>query len=137
MELVKYLAIKFAEDNIDWRQWPEGVEASQSSCEVTLEGWKTGETYERWNGEQVEYDLGWEVDGEFKNQGEYGDYETVDRDEFFAFMEANPTYVADTKAKRQETWDRIHPFISVNEESDEGQTLLLHRTTTDKEYWKR
>lgn len=107
MELVKYLALKFDEEGIDWTQWPEGVEASQSNYEVILEGWKTGETYERWIGEQVEYDLAWEVDGEFKNQGEYGDYESVGRDEFFTFMENNPTYVADTKAKRQEVLGKV------------------------------
>lgn len=107
MELVKYLALKFESEGVDWKQWPENVEASQSNYEVTLEGWKTGETYECRNGELIEYDLGWEIDGEFKDQGEYGDYETISRDEFFEFMEKNPSYVVDTKAKRQEVLGRI------------------------------
>ena len=126
MELVKYLALKFAEDKIDWRQWPEDVEASQSSYEVTLEGWKTGETYTNWQGQEVEYDLAWEVDGEFKNQGEYGDYETVDRDEFFAFMEANPTYVADTKAKRQAVLSKIAELNQIAYDAVEQAMALSH-----------
>jgi hypothetical protein len=117
MELVKYLALKFAEDNIDWRQWPEDAEATQSSWEVLIEDWTI-------DGE--EYCVGWEVDGEFKNQGEYGDYETVDRDEFFAFMEANPTYVEDTKAKRQAVLSKIAELNQTAYDAVEQAMALSH-----------
>lgn len=126
MELVKYLALKFAEDGIDWRQWPEDVEASQSSYEVTLEGWKTGETYNTWQGDTRYYDLGWETDGEFKNQGEYGDYESVSRDDFFEFMEANPTYVEDIKEARQNAVKRIAELNEVAYNAVEEAIKLSH-----------
>lgn len=126
MELVKYLALKFAEENIDWRQWPEGAEATECGYEVTIEGWKTGESYENWHGEKVEYDLGWETDGEFKNQGEYGDHETIDRDEFFAFMEANPTYVADIKATRESVVKRIAELNDIAYKAVEEAINLSH-----------
>lgn len=98
MELVKYLAIKFEEDGIDWTQWPEDVEATQGSWEVLLEGWTI---------EGQDYCVGWDIDGEFKDQGEYGEYDTVTREEFFKFMEDNPHYVSDIKAKRQEVLARV------------------------------
>lgn len=98
MELVKYLALKFAEDGIDWKQWPEDVEAVQGSFEVVLEGWTL---------EGQDYCVGWEVDGEFKDRGEWGEYETVSRKEFFKFMEDNPNYANEIKAKRQEVLVRV------------------------------
>lgn len=124
--LVKYLAVKFAEENIDWRQWPEGVEASQNGYEVILEGWKTGETWERYNGEIVDHYHGWECDGEFKNEGEYGDYETVSRAEFFRFMEANPTYVADIKAAREIAVKRIAELNAVAYEAVAEAIKISH-----------
>jgi hypothetical protein len=108
MELVKYLALQFDAEGIDYNLWPEDAVARQvNDHEVVIEGWKTGETYTYSNGRVVEYEVSFEPNGEFKIQGEYGDFESVDRDEFFAFMEANPTYVADTKAKRQEVLQLI------------------------------
>lgn len=108
MELVKYLALQFDAEGIDWKLWPEDAVANQvNDYEVIIEGWKTGETYTYYDGRVVDYQVSFDLDGEFKHQGEYGDFESVDRDKFFAFMETNPTYVADTKAKRQEVLGKI------------------------------
>ena len=93
LKLAKFLAIKFAEEKIDWKQWPEDVVAEQSNYEVSLEGWKRPD--ERW-------DVGFECDGEFPYLEEWDDNNSITQEEFFSFMEANPTYVQDIQVKRQE-----------------------------------
>lgn len=88
LKLAKFLAIKFAEENIDWKQWPEHVEAEQSNWEVTLYDWGGVD--------------GFEVDGEFPYLEDWESDRTLTQEEFFSFMESNPTYVQDIKGKRQE-----------------------------------
>jgi hypothetical protein len=126
MELVKYLALKFAEENIDWRQWPEAVEASQDNCEVHFEGWKTGQTWERWNGEQVALDLGFDCDGVFKYLEEYDEGQTCTRDDYEKFITENPTYVADIKAKRENAVKRIAELNEVAFNAVQEAITLSH-----------
>lgn len=104
-QLIKWLAIKFDEEGVDYTLWPEDATAEQSNWEVTIDGWKV--PYTNWKGEETTTDLGFECEGAFKNLEEYDDGLTATREEFFAFMEKNPTYVADVKNKRQEVVARI------------------------------
>lgn len=105
LQLIKWLAIKFDENGVDYTQWPEGAVANQSNWEVTIDDWKV--PYVNWKGEETTTDLGWECEGDFKNLEEYDEGESCTREEFFAFMEKNPTYVADVKAARQDAVKRI------------------------------
>lgn len=105
VQLIKWLAIKFDEEGIDYTLWPEDAQATQGNCEVEVEGWSV--PYTNWRGEHTTTNLGFECEGEFKNLEEYDDGLTATREEFFAFMEKNPTYVADVKAQRQEVVARI------------------------------
>ena len=99
MELVKWLALKFDEDGIDWTQWPKGVTAEQNNCEVLFEGWEVPST--TWKGEPCMDNLGWECDGDFKYIEEYGNGQSCERSEFEDFITKNPTFVQDVKAERE------------------------------------
>uniref|UniRef100_A0AAU6VYC7 Uncharacterized protein n=2 Tax=unclassified bacterial viruses TaxID=12333 RepID=A0AAU6VYC7_9VIRU len=107
MEMVKFLAVKFAEENIDWTQWPEDVTATQDNYEVHLDGWKTGQTYTYGNGTVHEYCVGFDCEGAFKNLEEYDEGETCTRQEYADFINENPSYVSDIKAARETALKRI------------------------------
>lgn len=92
MNLVQWLAVKFEEEKIDYTQWPEDAEtAEQNNYEVEIDGW----------------DVCLECEGDFKYQDEYEDSETATRDEFFSFIENNPTYGKDILDKRKDVIGRI------------------------------
>lgn len=105
LQLIKWLAVKFDENGIDYTQWPEDAVANQSNYEVTIDDWKV--PYVDWKGEETTGDLGWDCEDDFKYIEEYDEGESCTREEFFAFMEKNPTYVADVKAARQDAVKRI------------------------------
>ena len=94
---VKYLAVKLAEHNNG--VWPEGCdEVEQSNYEIEFEG--SSVPQKNWRGEDVMESLGWECEGDFKYIEEYDNGESCTREEYEAFIAANPTYVADALAAR-------------------------------------
>lgn len=105
VQLIKWLAVEFDKNGVDYTQWPEDAVATQGNYEVEIEGWTV--PYVNWKGEETTINLGFECEGAFKNLEEYDDGESCTREEFFAFMEKNPTYVTDVKAARQDAVKRI------------------------------
>lgn len=106
LQLIKWLAVKFDEQGIDHTQWPEdATDVSQGNYEVVIEGWRV--PYVNWRGEESLHDMGFDCDGDFKYIEEYDNDQTCTREEFFTFMENNPTYVAEIKAARQDAVKRI------------------------------
>lgn len=113
LKIAQFLVLKFKEDGIDFKtEWPEDAdEVRQSSYEVSIEGW----------------DIGYEVDGEFKNNGEYGDDNYLSREDFFAWAEANPTFAEDIEYLRRKAvaeisrlnkvaYDAVEAAIALSEE---------------------
>lgn len=92
MNLVQWLAVKFEEENIDYTQWPEDTDAEQNNYEVEIEGW--------------DVDLLC-CEGDFKYQGEYDDSESCTREDFFDFIEKNPTFGKGILDKRKTSIGRI------------------------------
>ena len=103
MNIVQWLAVQFEEKQIDYTQWPEDAEiVNQDNYEVTIEGWVGPFGYKG-----RETDMNFSCEGDFKYQDEYEDSETATREEFFAFVEANPTYAKDILVKRKGSIGRI------------------------------
>ena len=91
-DFVKYLAVKLAEHNNG--VWPEGCdEVEQSNYEIVFEG--SSVLQKNWRGEMVEEALGWDCEGDFKYIEGYDNGESCTREEYEAFVAANPTYVVD------------------------------------------
>ena len=103
MNIVQWLAVEFEDKKIDYTQWPEDAEdISQDNYEVTIEGWEGPFGYK---GRIADFSLSCE--GDFKYQDEYEDAETATREEFFTFIEENPTYAKDILDKRKTVIGRI------------------------------
>lgn len=103
MNIVQWLTVEFEERKIDFTLWPEYAEIiSQGNYEVTIEGWEGSFGYK---GRIADFSLSCE--GDFKYQDEYEDAETATREEFFAFIEENPTYAKDILDKRRASIGRI------------------------------
>jgi hypothetical protein len=106
VQLIKWLAVKFDEDGINYNEWPEdATDVTQSNYEVEIEGWRV--PYVNWRGEQSSRNMSFDCEDDFKYIEEYDEGESCTRAEFFTFMEANPTYVSDVKGKRQDAVKRI------------------------------
>lgn len=114
LKIAQFLALKFKEDGTDFKtDWPEDAdEVRQSSYEVSIEGWE---------------EVGYEVDGEFKRQGEYDDNNYLSREDFFAWAEANPTFAEDIEQLRRKAvaeisrlnkvaYDAVEAAIALSEE---------------------
>lgn len=91
MNLVQWLAVKFEEEKIDYTQWPEDSDAEQNNYEVEIDGW----------------DVELCCEGDFKYQDEYDDSESCTREDFFDFIEKNPTFGKDILSKRKDVIGRI------------------------------
>lgn len=103
MELVQWLAVQFEEQGIDFNQWPEDAEnVEQSNYEVEIDSWEVKSK----RSERM-VSLSFDCEGDFKHIGEYEDNNTCTREEFFEFIEANPTYAKDLLEKRKSVVGRI------------------------------
>lgn len=108
MKLVELLVLEFANGELKGLNpvdWPEDVVASQSYGEVQFEGWEY--LYKAQSGAGWMTTVSFDVDGRLKYVGEYDDSEEVSRDEYFAFVEENPNFVADLEGKRKANVGRI------------------------------
>lgn len=103
MNLVQWLAVKFEEEKIDYTQWPEDAEeVTQDNSEVTIDGW---EVKSRYSERMVDFSL--DCEGDFKYLEEYDGAESCTREEFFTFIETNPTFAKDLLQKRKDVVGRI------------------------------
>lgn len=103
MNLVQWLAVKFEEEKIDYTQWPgDAEEVTQDNSEVTINGWEGPYGYK---GRIC--DLGWDCSGEFKHIEEWDAGESCTREEFFTFIESEPTFAKDLLQKRKDVIGRI------------------------------
>lgn len=113
LKIAQFLALKFKEDGIDFKtEWPEDAdEVRQSSYEVSIEGW----------------DLGYEVDGEFKRGGYDDDDNYLSREAFFAWAEANPTFVSDIEETRRSAVAEISRLNKVAYDAVEAAIALSEK----------
>lgn len=103
MNLVQWLAVTFEEKKIDFTQWPEDAEhVTQDNYEVTIDGWEGPYGYQ---GRVCDFSV--TCEGDFKYIEEYDDGESCTREEFFAFVEAHPTFAKDLLQKRKGVIGRI------------------------------
>lgn len=125
MELVKYLALKFAEEGLTIADWPEDTDdAEQTNYEVNIEGWSV--PYINWKGEQSTCSKGWECEGEFKYVEEYENGQTCSREELAEFLEANPSYAADVLIARKDAIARIAELNQVAYDAVKEAIKLSH-----------
>lgn len=128
MTLVELLVLKFADPECqhDYNDWPEDVVARhENNSEVVFEGWKYEYT-NSYGGGTYQYNVGLEVDGELPYLEEYDEGEEVTREEFFAFIEANPNFVADIEAKRKTNMARIAELNKIAYEAVDEAIKLSH-----------
>lgn len=139
MKLVELLALEFAKGGAlsdhDHNDWPEDVVASHSYSEVSFDNWeylyKSSYSNDEWM-TTVSFD----VDGKLKHREEY-DAEEVTRDEYFAFIEANPTFLADLEAKRKVNIGRIAELNKIAYDAvDEAIKLSRDEAISDCKYAK-
>jgi hypothetical protein len=122
MELVQWLAVKFEQEKIDYNAWPEDAhEAVQDNYEVTIEGWEGPFDYK---GRVCDFSI--ECEGDFKHIEEWDSGETCSREDFFTFIEANPTYAKDLIAKRKDVIGRIAELNKVAYDAVEEAIKLSH-----------
>lgn len=128
MELVELLVLEFANGELsehDHNDWPEDVVAEHSWGEVNFEGW-TYLNRHQYSGATWETTVCFDADGKLKALGEYDGSEEVTREEYFAFLEANPTFVADTEAKRRVNIGRIAELNKIAYEAVDEAIKLSH-----------
>ncbi|QNR53926.1 hypothetical protein phiK7A1_138 [Pseudomonas phage phiK7A1] len=125
MELVNYLALKFAEEGLTIADWPEDADgASQDNYEVSIEGWRV--PYTRYNGEISTTNKGWECEGDFKYIEEYDEGQTCSREELADFLEANPNYAADVLVARKDAVARIAELNTIAYDAVKEAIQLSH-----------
>lgn len=130
MKLVELLVIEFAKGGAladhDPNDWPEDVVARHSYSEVEFDGWQYLYT-SRYSGcSSWMTDVSFDADGKLKHKDEDDDSEEVTRDEYFAFVEANPNFVSDLEAKRKENIGRIAELNKIAYEAVDEAIKLSH-----------
>lgn len=131
MQLVELLVLEFANGGalahhnpIDW---PEDVVASHSGSEVEFDGWEYLYTSVYSNNSWMT-NVSFDADGKLKYKEEYDDSEEVTRDEYFAFVEANPNFVAELEAKRKVNIGRIAFLNKVAYDAVDEAIKLSHES---------
>lgn len=128
MTLVELLVLKFADPECqhDYNDWPEDVVASREyNSEVTFEGWEYTYKSSHGNGEW-ESTVSFDVDGELPYKEDYESGDEVTREEFFAFIEANPNFVVEIEAKRKTNMARIAELNKIAYDAVDEAIKLSH-----------
>lgn len=128
MQLVELLVLEFANGELSKfnpNEWPEDVVASHSGSEVEFDGWEYRYTSEYSNNSWMT-NVSFDVDGKLKYKEEYDDSEEVTRDEYFAFVEANPNFVADMEEKRKTNIGRIAELNKIAYDAVDEAIKLSH-----------
>ena len=129
MQLVELLVLEFAKGGAlaehNPKDWPEDVVASHSGCEVEFDGWEYRYT-SAYSGDSWMTNVSFDVDGKLKYAEEYDDRDEVTRDEYFAFVEANPNFVSDLEEKRKTNIGRIAELNKIAYDAVDEAIKLSH-----------
>lgn len=128
MKLVELLVLEFAKGGAlaehNPNDWPEDVVAYHSHSDVEFEGWEY--LYTSSYGSSWTINVSFETDGKLKSVDEYDDCEEVTREEYFAFVEANPNFVAELEAKRKTNVGRIAELNKIAYDAVDEAIKLSH-----------
>lgn len=129
MKLVELLVLEFAKGGAlaehNPNDWPEDVVARHSYSEVEFDGWEYLYT-SSYGGNSWMTNVSFDPDGKLKSVEEYEEGDSVTREEYFAFVEANPNFVADLEEKRKTNVGRIAELNKIAYDAVDEAIKLSH-----------
>lgn len=127
MKLIELLVEEFANPDIQVKaeDWPEGVVAEHCYSSIEFDGWKYNYT-SRYGGQSWITSFEIDVDGRMKSVDEWQDGEKVTREEYFAFVEANPNFLTDLAERRRKNVGRIAELNKIAYDAVDEAIKLSH-----------
>lgn len=125
MKLVELLAEEFASNNhqVKVEDWPEGVVAEHCGSSIEFDGWRYLHEGRYGSGSWMT-DFEIDVDGRLKY--DEWDAESVTREEYFAFVEANPNFVKELQERRRKNVGRIAELNKIAYDAVDEAIKLSH-----------
>lgn len=128
MKLVELLVEEFATGNhsVNVEDWPEDVVAEHSGSTIEFDGWTYTYTSSYGSGQSWETTFEIDVDGKLKAVDEWDEGEKVTREEYFAFLEANPNFLTDLAERRRKNVGRIAELNKIAYDAVDEAIKLSH-----------